>query len=263
MGASKHGVSRTDYHILNDPSLAFLEAHQRYTSQRGTGASVGAQGELAKAGTEAASAPLLTPAELASAAAAAEVAAKEGEMEGKDVHMEEEKAEMEMKIKTEGEDVDSISCIKTETCGELEGNQGEAHEVKDETLGSPMKDIKTEEAQLKVENPEPEAHKEECSEEDEALKSEKDLDKDLTGETLIPEQKDASSEFLEDAATTGKLELVHKMTDEEEEEKDNPENPKTPKSADTERSPEEEEEERLDDDDKSEKSSQAEGISTE
>lgn len=268
VGASKHGVSRTDYHILNDPSLAFLEAHQRYTSQRGAGASVGAQGELAKAGTEAASAPLLTPAELASAAAAAEAAAKEGEMEGKDVNMDEERAEMEMNIKTEGEDVDSISCIKIETCCDLEGNQGEVHEMKDETLGSPMKEVKTEETQLKVENQEAEAHREERSEEEEAFKSEKDLGKDLTVETLMPEdgkQKDTSSEVLEDAATAGKVELVHKTTDEEEEDRDNPENPKTPKSADTERSPEEEEEEeeRLDDDDKSEKSSQAEGISTE
>uniref|UniRef100_A0A3B4YMB6 Chromodomain helicase DNA binding protein 7 n=1 Tax=Seriola lalandi dorsalis TaxID=1841481 RepID=A0A3B4YMB6_SERLL len=32
LGASKHGVSRTDYHILNDPTLDFLEAHQRSTS---------------------------------------------------------------------------------------------------------------------------------------------------------------------------------------------------------------------------------------
>uniref|UniRef100_A0A7N8XBC9 Chromodomain helicase DNA binding protein 7 n=1 Tax=Mastacembelus armatus TaxID=205130 RepID=A0A7N8XBC9_9TELE len=33
LGASKHGVSRTDYHILNDPTLAFLEAHQRFTKE--------------------------------------------------------------------------------------------------------------------------------------------------------------------------------------------------------------------------------------
>uniref|UniRef100_A0A3Q1BB47 Chromodomain helicase DNA binding protein 7 n=1 Tax=Amphiprion ocellaris TaxID=80972 RepID=A0A3Q1BB47_AMPOC len=46
LGASKHGVSRTDYHILNDPALAFLEAHQRFTSQRGAGAAVG---EMTKA----------------------------------------------------------------------------------------------------------------------------------------------------------------------------------------------------------------------
>uniref|UniRef100_A0A7N8XI17 Chromodomain helicase DNA binding protein 7 n=1 Tax=Mastacembelus armatus TaxID=205130 RepID=A0A7N8XI17_9TELE len=48
LGASKHGVSRTDYHILNDPTLAFLEAHQRFTSQRGTSTNMGAQGEITK-----------------------------------------------------------------------------------------------------------------------------------------------------------------------------------------------------------------------
>uniref|UniRef100_A0A674E9N0 Chromodomain helicase DNA binding protein 7 n=1 Tax=Salmo trutta TaxID=8032 RepID=A0A674E9N0_SALTR len=31
LGASKHGVSRTDYHILNDPALGFLEAHRKFT----------------------------------------------------------------------------------------------------------------------------------------------------------------------------------------------------------------------------------------
>uniref|UniRef100_A0AAQ4QGG2 Chromodomain helicase DNA binding protein 7 n=1 Tax=Gasterosteus aculeatus aculeatus TaxID=481459 RepID=A0AAQ4QGG2_GASAC len=43
LGACKHGVSRTDYHILNDPALAFLEAHQRSTGQRAA-----AQGETTK-----------------------------------------------------------------------------------------------------------------------------------------------------------------------------------------------------------------------
>uniref|UniRef100_A0A8C8MKQ2 DNA helicase n=1 Tax=Oncorhynchus tshawytscha TaxID=74940 RepID=A0A8C8MKQ2_ONCTS len=37
LGASKHGVSRTDYHILNDPALGFLEAHRKFTK----GASAG------------------------------------------------------------------------------------------------------------------------------------------------------------------------------------------------------------------------------
>uniref|UniRef100_A0A7N6B9N4 DNA helicase n=1 Tax=Anabas testudineus TaxID=64144 RepID=A0A7N6B9N4_ANATE len=63
LGASKHGVSRTDYHILNDPTLAFLEAHQRFTSQRGANISMGAQGETGRT-AESISAPILTPAEL-------------------------------------------------------------------------------------------------------------------------------------------------------------------------------------------------------
>ncbi|XP_076851329.1 chromodomain-helicase-DNA-binding protein 7-like [Brachyhypopomus gauderio] len=34
-GAAKHGVSRTDYHILNDPELGFLEAHRKFTQGKG------------------------------------------------------------------------------------------------------------------------------------------------------------------------------------------------------------------------------------
>uniref|UniRef100_A0A671N8Y6 Chromodomain-helicase-DNA-binding protein 7-like n=1 Tax=Sinocyclocheilus anshuiensis TaxID=1608454 RepID=A0A671N8Y6_9TELE len=34
-GAAKHGVSRTDYHILNDPELSFLEAHRKLTQGKG------------------------------------------------------------------------------------------------------------------------------------------------------------------------------------------------------------------------------------
>uniref|UniRef100_A0A8B9F2G9 Chromodomain helicase DNA binding protein 7 n=1 Tax=Amazona collaria TaxID=241587 RepID=A0A8B9F2G9_9PSIT len=37
IGAAKHGVSRTDYHILNDPELSFLEAHKNFAQNRGTG----------------------------------------------------------------------------------------------------------------------------------------------------------------------------------------------------------------------------------
>uniref|UniRef100_A0A667YIK5 Chromodomain helicase DNA binding protein 7 n=1 Tax=Myripristis murdjan TaxID=586833 RepID=A0A667YIK5_9TELE len=46
LGASKHGVSRTDYHILNDPSLAFLESHHRFINQRGE------EGEVKEVKTE-------------------------------------------------------------------------------------------------------------------------------------------------------------------------------------------------------------------
>uniref|UniRef100_A0A667YAV1 Chromodomain helicase DNA binding protein 7 n=1 Tax=Myripristis murdjan TaxID=586833 RepID=A0A667YAV1_9TELE len=53
LGASKHGVSRTDYHILNDPSLAFLESHHRFINQRGAGTGMGSQGEITKVKTEA------------------------------------------------------------------------------------------------------------------------------------------------------------------------------------------------------------------
>uniref|UniRef100_A0AAY4AQT5 DNA helicase n=1 Tax=Denticeps clupeoides TaxID=299321 RepID=A0AAY4AQT5_9TELE len=36
-GAAKHGVSRTDYHILNDPELSFLEAHRRFAQSQQPG----------------------------------------------------------------------------------------------------------------------------------------------------------------------------------------------------------------------------------
>ena len=35
VGAAKHGVSRTDYHILNDPELSFLDAHKSFAQNRG------------------------------------------------------------------------------------------------------------------------------------------------------------------------------------------------------------------------------------
>ncbi|XP_038622690.1 chromodomain-helicase-DNA-binding protein 7 isoform X1 [Tachyglossus aculeatus] len=37
IGAAKHGVSRTDYHILNDPELSFLDAHKNFAQNRGAG----------------------------------------------------------------------------------------------------------------------------------------------------------------------------------------------------------------------------------
>ncbi|GLD61808.1 chromodomain-helicase-DNA-binding protein 7, partial [Lates japonicus] len=122
LGASKHGVSRTDYHILNDPTLDFLEAHQRSTSQRGAGVSTGSQGEVTKAGVGAAEitpAPLLTPAELASAAAAAKTAVNAA----KDEKTEEGKMEVEVKKETEGGDTNDIPCHKT--VGEEDGEERE------------------------------------------------------------------------------------------------------------------------------------------
>ncbi|KAJ7338864.1 hypothetical protein JRQ81_012766 [Phrynocephalus forsythii] len=34
IGAAKHGVSRTDYHILNDPELSFLDSHKNFAQNR-------------------------------------------------------------------------------------------------------------------------------------------------------------------------------------------------------------------------------------
>lgn len=42
-GAAKHGVSRTDYHILNDPELSFAEAHRRFSQPPGSSLSTPGQ----------------------------------------------------------------------------------------------------------------------------------------------------------------------------------------------------------------------------
>lgn len=273
LGASKHGVSRTDYHILNDPTLAFLDSHQRFTSQRGSGIYMGGQGEIPKAGlgaAESTAAPLLTPAELASATAAAKIAinaAKEEEGEGKEVKTEEGKSEMEVKMETEG-DANDIPCIKTETPHEEKENEGEVREGKDETAASPKEVKKEEETQPKVEKEEQEEQKEEHSGEGEKTsKPADDQGKDLTEEKesstpvdSLGDQKEMSTELPEHPDSSPKAQKDHKAAEEEDrEERENPDSPKSPKSADMEKSPEEEDEERIDEDDKSEKSSQAEG----
>ncbi|KAJ8260376.1 hypothetical protein GJAV_G00181410 [Gymnothorax javanicus] len=39
IGAARHGLSRTDYYILNDPQLSFLEAHRNYVQKENRGGS--------------------------------------------------------------------------------------------------------------------------------------------------------------------------------------------------------------------------------
>lgn len=252
-------MSRTDYHILNDPTLAFLEAHQRFTSQRGAGVGMGASLEITK--TEAASAPLLTPAELASATSAAKsavLAAKEEELEETDLKMEEGKAEMvKMEIK-EGDAID-IPCAKIETSEEQKEHEGDVGKDKDETAESPRKEIKKEE-EVKAEavKEEEEAQKEEQSGEED--KQTNDHDNDLTEETSSRNPDDALGDQQETELQASPPKAQAALKTAEEEEGDDRENPESPKSADTEKSPEDEEEERLDEDDKSEKSSQAEGM---
>lgn len=268
LGASKHGVSRTDYHILNDPSLAFLESHQRFTSQRGSGVYIGGQGEIPKPGlgtSEIATAPLLTPAELASAAAAAKIAIntdKEEEGEDKDVKTEKEKSDTDVKMEAEG-DPNDIPCTKTETPHQDKENKSEDGEEKDGTVVSP-ENVKKEK-QPKEEMEEQEERKEMQNEGEKTSKPADDQDKDmkekdsLTPVDSIGDQKEMIVELSEHPNPSPKEQQDHKTDEEDREEKENPESPKSPKSADTEKSPEEEDEERMDEDDKSEKSSQAEG----
>lgn len=269
LGASKHGVSRTDYHILNDPTLAFLDAHQRFTSQRGAGVSMGAQGEITRA-AESIPAPLLTPAELASVAAATKIAvnaAKMEEEEGKDVKTEEGKTEMEVKMETDGGDSSDIPCSKTEIPDEQKENKGEVGEGKGETAASPRKEVKKEEDLIQPKVERDEELKEEQSGEVEKTPNPAD-DKDLVEEEkslsdTFGDQKETANELSGLPNSSPKPQAGQKTVEEEDgEERESPESPKSPKSADTEKSPEEEEEERMDEDDKSEKSSQAEGRGT-
>lgn len=256
LGASKHGVSRTDYHILNDTTLGFLEAHQRYISQRGSAVGIGTLGEPSKVGlgvVEPTSA-LLTPAELAAAAAAARDAVKGEEEEMK---TEEDMGEVEGKM--EIGDATIIPCTRTETTNEEIENQEDVG-GQDRTVASPVKEVKTEEIPPKTEEDGQEVKTEEQTDGDE--KSSNDQNKELTEEksSFNPEdslnnQKDSDPEPPEhpDPASVAQLDL--KTAEEEDGEETMP--LKSPNSA--EKSPEEEEEERLDEDDKSEKSSQAEG----
>lgn len=266
LGASKHGVSRTDYHILNDTTLAFLGAHQRFTNQRGTGVSAGAQGELTKSGVGAvdiAPAPLLTPTELASAAAAAKIAintAKKEEGEGKEMKTEEGKEEMEVKTEAEGGDENDILCAKTETPDEQKENEGEVGEGKEKAPASPVKDVKKEETLPKAVKVE----EEELKESGEGEKSSSDdQDKELIEEkaSLTPVTVAGDQETTTEVPEHREPQASHKAAEEEDGEPncESPKSPKSPKSLDTEKSPEDEEEERMDEDDKSDKSSQAEG----
>lgn len=250
LGASKHGVSRTDYHILNDPTLSFLEAHQRFTSQRGSGSYGGGQAETSRAGlggAESAGTPVHTPAELASAAAAAKMAVgadKEEEAEKEEVKTEEEISESEVKMETE-----DIPQIKTEMSEEEKEDQAEAVEGNNETPASPK--LLKEESQSGAESQEPEPEAAE-----EAEKTPDDADAAAGTESVAAESSGEQEEATKLPEHSSPKEQPNT------EDRDNPDSPKSPKSADTVKTPEEEDEERIDEDDKSEKSSQAEGEET-
>lgn len=245
LGASKHGVSRTDYHILNDPTLSFLEAHQRFTSQRGSGVYAGGQGETPRAGVgvaEGVGTLLLATAELDSAAAvAANMAAGSAKKEvAKTV---EEKTELEVKKETE-----DIPQVKTESPEEEKEDQGGAEEGNNEIVASP-KPLKAEESGTEAET------KEQTKTETEAVKAPDDGDVPAEMETKVPAE--TSGEQEEGTTQLSKQSSPKELSNPEE--RDTLDSPRSPKSADTVKTPEEEDEERMDEDDKSEKSSQAEG----
>ncbi|XP_054656461.1 chromodomain-helicase-DNA-binding protein 7 isoform X2 [Dunckerocampus dactyliophorus] len=254
IGASKHGVSRTDYHILNDPTLAFLEAHQRFTSQRGT---VVNMGELAKAGietAESASTALLTSAELASAASAVKMAihtVKEEAADGVQVKMEQDKAAAEVKTEAEEEDGNGALCIKTETAEEMK-NETEVLGDKRAAVTKVQEEGKT---LPKKEN------QESCEMKETSLKPTDDQDKEvMEGKTSVAPVEASIEQITQKFPEEAQAQTGHTTTTEKEDqaEKQDCKSAKSPKSPDTEKSPEEEEEDRMDEDDKSEKSSMAE-----
>lgn len=223
LGASKHGVSRTDYHILNDPTLSFLEAHQRFTTQRGGSIPAGGQGETQRA-AEGAGTPLLSPAELACAAAATTAATKDEDGDKEEAKTEEDASEVEVKMETE-----DVPHPKSAT---PEEDQGEAEEGSSGTAGGSPAGAGTLEP-----GQEPDGEAAEA-----------------------PEHPDVAVAAAEEEEVAPKLpEQPSPKEQPNPEERDPPDSPKSPKSADTAKSPEEEDEERTEEDDKSEKSSQAEG----
>lgn len=263
LGASKHGVSRTDYHILNDPTLAFLEAHQRFTSQLSSGIYTGGQGEILKGGlgvAETTTAPLLTSPEHISAVAAAKTAFSvptEEESERNEVKTGEGKSDSEIKMEME-RDPKNIECSMSETPDEEKHNEGEG---KCETAASQKEGKKDQETQLRVEKENQEEQKEPIGDREKTSKPVGDQD------TYLTEKNEGSHPFgsLVDKTETTELpqhpdlksQPGHKATNEDE--KENPGLPQSPKSDDTEKCLADEDEERVDEDDKSEKSSQAEG----
>uniref|UniRef100_A0A8C0RLI7 Chromodomain-helicase-DNA-binding protein 7 n=1 Tax=Canis lupus familiaris TaxID=9615 RepID=A0A8C0RLI7_CANLF len=119
VGAAKHGVSRTDYHILNDPELSFLDAHKNFAQNRGAG-NMSSLGPLAVGFGQ-------TPAILSSAHVQEEKAT--GQSEGKG----EESGSVATQEKTEGKEDD-----EEVDGGEKDSKQGceaEAGSVRSELKG--------------------------------------------------------------------------------------------------------------------------------
>lgn len=59
IGAAKHGVSRTDYHILRDPELSFMAAQRNYSQNKGAPAQSQAQNPALLLGQTRTPTPLL------------------------------------------------------------------------------------------------------------------------------------------------------------------------------------------------------------
>ncbi|KAK0144812.1 Chromodomain-helicase-DNA-binding protein 7 [Merluccius polli] len=254
LGASRHGVSRTDYHILNDPQLAFLEAHRHSHAHKGGAPPRHTPAAMA----DNVATPLLTPAEMASAASAAAAAVakeeakeevkeedEEKEVEEKKGEEEEEKKEVKVKDETEGE---------TQQAGDGKEEAVVVEEENKEDLDSPKKEVKKEEMEVLTLTEEEQKDTSTAEEKKPSEPIGSDQDQEET------RKKGGEEETREEGEEEETTKSPQKEGQEEPEEEGRP--PASPKSPTTERSQEEdeeeEEEEKMDEDDKSEKSSQAE-----
>ncbi|CAB1317634.1 unnamed protein product [Coregonus sp. 'balchen'] len=289
LGASKHGVSRTDYHILNDTALGFLEAHRKFTQ----GGSAGVP-QPPRDGAPSTASPSST--EQATATAGAEkslpVKEEEGEEEGKE-------------MKEEGDD--DIPCTKTEKPDE--GKEEEMEAEKEGKAGSPKKvkeeeekgEAKEKEEKMKVNgNADGETSMEANADGETSMEANADgetsMEANADGETSMEANADGetSMEANADGETSmeAKPEKEYKAPTEETKDQykklefqEKPESPKASENQETkkeereekegspakspkspkpvaEKGPEEEDEEKMEEDDKSEKSSQAEAGAT-
>ncbi|XP_036822317.1 chromodomain-helicase-DNA-binding protein 7 isoform X2 [Oncorhynchus mykiss] len=227
LGASKHGVSRTDYHILNDPALGFLEAHRKFT--KGTSAGVPQpprDGALSTASS--------SSTEQATATAGAE----------KSLPVQEEEEGKEMK-----EEGDDIPCTKPEKPDE--GKEEEMEAKKEEKAGSPKK-VKDE----KGEEEDREEKVEVTGDADGETSKEAKPEKEYKAPTEETKDQDKKLDFLEKPESPKASE--EQGTKKEERDEKEGSLAKSPKPV-AEKGPDEE---KMEEDDKSEKSSQAEAGAT-
>ncbi|XP_014399587.1 PREDICTED: chromodomain-helicase-DNA-binding protein 7 isoform X4 [Myotis brandtii] len=121
VGAAKHGVSRTDYHILNDPELSFLDAHKNFAQNRGPG-NMSALNPLAVGFGQ-------TPAVVSSASAHIQEEKGTGQTEGKGEEPEHTATQEKPAMKAEEEEPEGGDEDHKEDCA------AEASSVKQELKG--------------------------------------------------------------------------------------------------------------------------------
>lgn len=203
-GAAKHGVSRTDYHILNDPELGFLEAHRKFTQGRGA--------EPAPASNP------LTPVPVV----------KEEEMKAENGDTVEANVETSEEVKGE---------VKEENCEKPEEKPKEEMKSEEEGKDSELKQEEPKEEKLDLEVQDEEKEKEgetkieESNSTNETSKEEKDTDLEVLP-LPVPASKETQLEEQEmPSGAAGDLKPSTDKASEEEEEEKMDEDDKSEKSS--------------------------------